>query len=151
MDPVSLEPRSDDAASRRTSTPAVKVRTRRGKDGTNGAIQSACPELKLQVNLPNGSRLGPGKIKLLEMINQEGSLSRGAAKMGISYRRAWLFMQQVNDAFSLPAIATPEGGHGGGSAKLTKFGQQLIERYRQMEKAADAAAAETLQWLNTHK
>ncbi len=85
------------------------------------------------------------------MISQEGSLSRGAAKMGISYRRAWLFMQQVNDAFSVPAIATPEGGHGGGSAKLTEFGRQLIERYRQMEKAADAAAAETLHWLDTHK
>ena len=129
----------------------MKVRSPRSKDSENIPKQGASAQIKVQINLANGARLGPGKIKLLEMIDQQGSLSRGDAKMGISYRRAWLFMQQINDAFGVPAIATPQGGHGGGSAKLTEFGRELIQRYRQMEKATDAAASETLQWLDAHK
>ncbi len=48
--------------------------------------------------------------------------------MGISYRRAWLFVQQINAAFDEPVIATSEHGHGGSAAKLTEFGKKLIRQ-----------------------
>lgn len=108
------------------------------------------PEIKLQINLSNGARLGPGKIELLECIDRAGSLSQGAAQMGISYRRAWLFMTQINNSFDQPAIATPPGGQGGGASKLTDFGHQLIAKYRQMELEAENAARSGITWIGRH-
>lgn len=134
---------------RLTTRTKPRQRGPRAATAENGSNAAGTPhlEIKLQVNLPGGSRLGPGKIRLLELIDSEGSLSRGAEKMGISYRRAWLFVQQINQTFDAPSIATPEGGHGGGPARLTPFGRELVERYRDLERAATRASADTLSWL----
>lgn len=107
--------------------------------------------LKLQIDFPGGVRLGPGKIALLEAIDAEGSLSRAAEKLRISYRRAWLFMQQINEAFDEQAVATPEHGHGGGPARLTPFGRDLIRHYRSMLDEAERASQQTIAWLDRHR
>jgi molybdate transport system regulatory protein len=107
--------------------------------------------IKLQIDFPGGVRLGPGKVALLEAIDSEGSLSRAAALIGMSYRRAWLFMQQVNQAFDQTAVATPEHGHGGGPAKLTDFGRELIRQYRDIESKALSSGGEILSWLDQHQ
>jgi molybdate transport system regulatory protein len=107
--------------------------------------------IKLQIDFPGGVRLGPGKVALLEAIDSAGSLSRAAAEIGMSYRRAWLFMQQINQAFDQVAVATPEHGHGGGPAKLTDFGRELIRQYRSIEKKAIASGSEILSWLDEHR
>ncbi len=107
--------------------------------------------IKLQIDFPGGVRLGPGKVALLEAIDSAGSLSRAAAQIGMSYRRAWLFMQQINEAFDEVAVATPEHGHGGGPAKLTDFGRELIRQYRSIEKKAITSGGEILAWLDHHR
>jgi molybdate transport system regulatory protein len=107
--------------------------------------------IKLQIDFPGGVRLGPGKVALLEAIDSAGSLSRAAAQIGMSYRRAWLFMQQINQAFDQVAVSTPEHGHGGGPAKLTDFGRELIRQYRSIEKKAIASGSEILSWLDEHR
>lgn len=106
--------------------------------------------LKVQVDLRDGARLGPGKIQLLELIRTEGSLSRAAEAMGISYRRAWLFVQQVNTTFDTPAVATPEHGRGGAAAQVTEFGDELIRRFRSLEAVSREDGAATLRWLEKH-
>lgn len=108
-------------------------------------------EIKIQIDLPSGVRLGPGKIALLELIGSEGSLSRAAEAMGISYRRAWLFVQQINAAFDEPAVATPPGGHGGAAAKLTDFGRELIGKFRQLETVANKRGKDVVKWLEQHE
>lgn len=109
------------------------------------------PRLKLQIDMRDGSRLGPGKIKLLEAIDRAGSLSQGAIEMGISYRRAWLFMTQINETFDQPAISTPASGRGGAPSQLTDFGRELISTFRKMERDAERAAGRGMSWMRQHE
>jgi molybdate transport system regulatory protein len=96
-------------------------------------------KLTLRVDLGAGRALGPGKIRLLEAIEKTGSISQAGRKLGMSYRRAWLLVDDMNNCFRDPVIdAQPGGAHGGG-ATLTAFGQKLVERYRAIE--ADALVA----------
>lgn len=106
--------------------------------------------VKVQLNLPRGRRIGPGKIRILELIASEGSLARAAEAMGISYRRAWQFVQQLNDMFDQPCVATPEHRHGGAAAKLTDFGSELVTRFRALEDAANTQGQDTLAWIDRH-
>jgi molybdate transport system regulatory protein len=97
------------------------------------------PRLTLRVDLGSGRALGPGKIRLLEAIASTGSISQAGRNLGMSYRRAWLLVDDMNKCFRDPVIAAQPGGAHGGGATLTPFGQQLVERYRAIE--SDALAA----------
>lgn len=121
------------------------------KKTRDSRVANDASKLKIQIDFPGGARLGPGKVALLELIDTEGSLSRAAEKMGISYRRAWLFMQQINRAFDEVTVATPEHGHGGARARLTEFGRELIRHYRLIEQEAARSGAQLLRWLDRHR
>lgn len=97
------------------------------------------PALSIRVDLAGG-RLGPGKVALLEAIGREGSISAAARALGMSYRRAWDLVEEINATFAGPAVATAAGGRRGGGAVLTPLGQELIAAYRAIEQAAAAAA-----------
>lgn len=82
-------------------------------------------------------QLGHGKIRLLEMIAEHGSISSAARAMKMSYRRAWLLMDDVNSMFNEPLLETKPGGKGGGHAILTDFGQGVVDLYRRIEADAE--------------
>lgn len=87
--------------------------------------------------------VGPGKITLLEAIDQTGSISAAARHLNMSYRRAWLLVNETNQSMLDPAVVSSEGGASGGGTKLTDAGRKLIQLYRAAErKAMDAAKAE---------
>ena len=89
------------------------------------------------------SSLGPGKILLLESIARTGSISGAAREMSMSYRRAWLLVEAMNNAFTQPVVMAVTGGKRGGGAVVSPFGFDLLERYRRIEaKAAKAVAAD---------
>ena len=77
--------------------------------------------------------LGPGKIALLENIASSGSLSEAARTLRMSYRRAWLLLEDLNTSFQQPAARMSVGGRGGGGAALTPFGIELVNAYRALE------------------
>jgi molybdate transport system regulatory protein len=64
--------------------------------------------------------------------------------MGMSYRRAWLLVEALNATFATQVVAAKPGGSGGGGARLTEMGQEVVRRYRAIEHAADAVAATEL-------
>ncbi len=97
------------------------------------------PRLTLRVELGGGRALGPGKIRLLEAIDQTGSISQAGRNLGMSYRRAWLLVDDMNNCFRDPVIEAQPGGARGGGAILTALGKKLVERYRAIE--ADALGA----------
>ncbi|WP_137129249.1 winged helix-turn-helix domain-containing protein [Rhizobium sp. FY34] len=101
----------------------------------------------LRIDFAPGSRLGRGKIELMEHIRDTGSISAAGRAMDMSYRRAWLLVDQLNHMFTEPAVDSQRGGKQGGGAQLTPFGQELLVRFRAMEKAAETAMAGELEWL----
>jgi molybdate transport system regulatory protein len=92
-------------------------------------------------------QLGHGKIRLLEMIGKHGSISSAAREMKMSYRRAWLLMDEVNSMFAKPVLETKPGGKGGGHARLTDFGQGVVDLYRSIEVDAGENYAEEMKRL----
>jgi molybdate transport system regulatory protein len=77
--------------------------------------------------------VGPGKIALLEHIGATGSLSEAARRLRMSYRRAWLLLEDLNTSFQQPVARMSVGGRGGGGASLTPFGTELVSAYRTLE------------------
>jgi len=103
--------------------------------------------IRLRVDLGQARAIGPGKIALLEQIDHSGSLSQAARQLKMSYRRAWLLLDDLNHAFSEAVTTASIGGAGGGGARLTAFGRRVVAGYREVERAAGEMAAARLAWL----
>lgn len=101
------------------------------------------PGLSLRIDFPDGVRLGPGKVALLEAIGRTRSISAAGRSLDMSYRRAWLLVDAVNRAFEEPAVVTHPGRRDGG-AELTPFGARLVALYRTVERRAAEASAPAL-------
>jgi molybdate transport system regulatory protein len=102
--------------------------------------------LWLRIDFADG-RVGPGKIALLEAIQREGSISAAARALGMSYRRAWELVAELNKIFTAPVVERVTGGSGGGGARLTELGEALLVGFREIEAAASRAAAGHLRRL----
>jgi molybdate transport system regulatory protein len=105
------------------------------------------PRLVIRVELSETSAIGPGKIRLLEHIGETGSISAAGRAMGMSYRRAWLLVDELNRHFREPVSTAGSGGKGGGGAALTPFGRELVRQYREIEAQALAASSKHLATL----
>lgn len=103
--------------------------------------------LILRIDFDEDQALGPGKVRLLELVGETGSISAAGRAMDMSYRRAWLLVDALNRTFRLPVVETRGGGVGGGGANLTPFGIGLVESYRAMERDARDALARRLSEL----
>src|SRR2546429_9767902 len=79
--------------------------------------------VRVSIVFESGARIGPGKAKLLESIRDTGSISAAARDMGMSYKRAWLLIDSINQAFETPVVTAAIGGLHGGGAQLTEFGR----------------------------
>jgi molybdate transport system regulatory protein len=105
------------------------------------------PRLTLRIDFVPGVSLGPGKVRLLELIGAHGSISAAGRAMGMSYRRAWLLVDSLNQAFGTPLVAAKPGGSGGGGAALLPMGRSVVHHYRALEQAAKEAGAVHLRAL----
>jgi molybdate transport system regulatory protein len=92
--------------------------------------------LKLRLDFEGGGAVGPGKITLLEAIRATGSIAAAARQMDMSYRRAWLLVDDMNRLFREPVVVAATGGRKGGGATLSPFGESLVADYRAIQ--ADA-------------
>ncbi|MBV8493771.1 MAG: winged helix-turn-helix domain-containing protein [Bryobacterales bacterium] len=104
--------------------------------------------LTLRLDFAPGRAIGHGKIRLLEAIRDHGSISAAARAIGMSYRRAWLLIEDLNGMFKVPIIQTKHGGTAGGGAELTALGHRLVQNYRAMEEKALAAVGAELTELS---
>jgi len=107
--------------------------------------------LKLRIRIiGNGAViLGPGKADLLGFIQSTGSIAAAGRQMGMSYKRAWALVDAMNSSFALPLVEAAKGGAGGGGAKLTELGGQVLAAYQGLARDCGDAAATRLDWLQT--
>ncbi|MDG4719818.1 MULTISPECIES: winged helix-turn-helix domain-containing protein [Thalassospira] len=87
-------------------------------------------KVRLKIELPGGVRLGYGKVDLLRAVEEHQSISAAARSMGMSYRRAWLLIDELNHCFDEPVIETSVGGRAHGGAVLTATGHRIIDLYQ---------------------
>jgi molybdate transport system regulatory protein len=99
--------------------------------------------VRFRVDLGPRCSLGPGKIALLEAIADQGSLTHAAAKLGMSYRYAWLLLEDLKRSFVEPVTRATVGGRRGGGVELTRFGVELVRRYNLATRRIDAVARST--------
>lgn len=99
--------------------------------------------LRLQLRTDDGSRIGRGKIRLLEKIDETGSISAAAREIGMNYRRGWELIDQMNRAFGRPVVTGTTGGQGG--AEVTALGRDIVARYRALEQKVSQVATDDLE------
>ncbi|KQM23930.1 MULTISPECIES: winged helix-turn-helix domain-containing protein [unclassified Sphingomonas] len=96
--------------------------------------------LKIQITCGDALAMGPGKADLLAAIIAEGSISGAGRALGMSYRRAWLLVDEMNRCFDPPLVETLKGGGRERGAKVSAAGLAVLEAYREMEREAAAIA-----------
>ncbi len=96
--------------------------------------------LKIQIACGDALAMGPGKADLLEAIQSEGSISAAGRALGMSYRRAWLLVDEMNRCFDPPLVDTVKGGGLDRGSKVSPTGKAVLEAYREMEREASAVA-----------
>src|SRR5690625_1323382 len=98
-----------------------------------------------------GGRLGPGKVELMERIDELGSITAAGRALGMSYRRAWSLVDESNALFGRPLIKKQHGGKAGGGATLTDLGRTVVAYYRDIEQTTAVASRSYFEGLAAQK
>ena len=102
------------------------------------------PGVRTKIYVRN-DMIGTGKVDLLRLIDETGSITRAAAAMGCGYRRAWFLLDTLQRCFREPLTITQRGGSSG--TRLTPFGKEFLKRHADHEAQIAATSAGYLAWL----
>ena len=105
------------------------------------------PTLSVRIDLDSGERIGPGKVALLKAVGETGSISGAGRALGMSYRRAWKLIDELNAIFNKPLVDLQTGGRNGGGAALTALGEAVVAHYAAIETKSQKAAMRHLKAL----
>lgn len=99
--------------------------------------------LNVAVSLKRGAapRIGLDRVALIEAVDELGSISAAARRLGLSYKGAWDIVQGLNNLFDQPLIEAAPGGKTGGAARVTERGRAVAAGFRRVQAEIDAALA----------
>ena len=97
--------------------------------------------IRIRIAFRENIAIGQGKADLLEAIHRTGSISGAARDLEMSYRKAWLLVDEMNQCFRSPVVLAAKGGLRGGGAQVTPLGLEALARFRQIQAKASAAIA----------
>ncbi|HZQ40376.1 MAG TPA: LysR family transcriptional regulator [Rhizomicrobium sp.] len=107
--------------------------------------------LFLRLPIGDAGNIGPGKARLLELIEETGSIRAAASKMKLSYRRAWLLLQDIERIFGGQVLERRTGGKSGGGASLNARGRDIVKHFRSAEKRTARAIKAEMEALGKLK
>lgn len=90
---------------------------------------------RIWIEADGNTLLGEGRVSLLKAIDKEGSLTKAAKSLGMSYKKAWNLIDTVNNRAKEPVVIKSTGGKGGGGAILTAHGKHLINTFETINKS----------------
>jgi len=105
---------------------------------------SRLASLRIRLLCGDEIAMGQGKADLLEAIQETGSISAAGRKLGISYRKTWLMVDEMNRCFVDPVVEAVKGGARGGGARVTAIGAEALRQYRNMQALAQTAIEKEL-------
>lgn len=100
--------------------------------------------ITLRIDIEGRGSIGPGKVRLLELIEAHGSIRQAGVALKMSYGRAWGLVQELNATFGQSVVRAAPGGATGGGAHLTPLGRHLVAAYRTAENASARAARKSV-------
>jgi molybdate transport system regulatory protein len=95
--------------------------------------------IRIRIGLGENIAIGQGKADLLEAIGRTGSIAAAARDLQMSYRKAWMLVDEMNQCFRTPVVLAAKGGLQGGGAQVTALGQEALARFRRIQAKASAA------------
>lgn len=104
-------------------------------------MPSPAASIRIRIAFGEHIAIGQGKADLLEAIGRTGSISAAARDLAMSYRKAWLLVDEMNQCFRSPVVVATKGGSQGGGAQVTPLGEEALARFRQLQAKAAAAIA----------
>lgn len=103
---------------------------------------------RIWIESNNHMLLGEGRVRLLKAIEEQGSLSKAAKSLNMSYKKAWNLLDTINKSSQKPVVVTTIGGKNGGGAQITAYGKSLITAFETINKNCWAFLDQQLQQLN---
>ncbi len=95
--------------------------------------QDLRPNYKLWFERDGEYIFGPDACAILQAVHEEGTITKGAQKLGMSYRYAWGVIKKIEKKLGICIVETFRGGNvGGGGAKVTEYGLQLIKAFSKL-------------------
>jgi molybdate transport system regulatory protein len=94
---------------------------------------------RLELSTDLGAFLGDTRVRLLEAIDQQGSISQAAKQVPLSYKAAWDAVDTMNNLADQPLVLRSAGGRAGGGTVLTEHGRRVVAMYRAVEGQYQAA------------
>ena len=106
--------------------------------------------IRCWIDIDNKKFFGPGPAELLHLIEEHGSIAKAAKTMGMSYKKAWDLVNDLNSRGRQPYIQAHKGGKEGGGAELTPAGKKVLNAYAQLASGLQAVVGKhrsLLRWI----
>ncbi|MDR1766210.1 MAG: LysR family transcriptional regulator [Lachnospiraceae bacterium] len=87
-----------------------------------------------------GAFFGPGPCELLYRIEELGSTVAAAKKMGISYSKARILIENLERELGYAVVIRKQGGKDNGSSRLTEEGKRFLALYQRLSDGINVLA-----------
>lgn len=122
----------------------------RPKKKEQSTKQRAHPGIRTKIYVRD-DMIGGGKVELLRVVRDTGSISAAGREMGMNYRRAWFLLDTLQSCFATPLLETERGSGENAGTRLTPLGLELLERFEEHQNALAKVSEDFLGWLDTNQ
>jgi molybdate transport system regulatory protein len=107
-----------------------------------GRHHTLAPKMKVWIVLADQVQFGHGRAQLLRAIDDLGSIRKAAAQFGMSYRRAWGYLRELEAAAGFPFLERHVGRWGRGGTVLTPEGRAFLVQYERSRAQVESDIAQ---------